>query len=78
MKTVKLIFLIKCLVAIFVVQMPQDVAAQEAPNALRLWKDGKVVAQTNTIVDSIVLFYYPAPSPPQTPDPQQLVVSFQL
>lgn len=69
MKIRKLIFLINCLVAIFVAQMPQDVAAQEAPNALRLWKDGKVVAQTNTIVDSIVLFYYPAPSPPQTPDP---------
>lgn len=49
--------------------MPQDAVAQEAPNALRLWKDGKVIAETNTIVDSIVLFVLPAQLPPQILDP---------
>lgn len=69
MKIRDLIILITGFVAMIAAHMPQDAVAQEAPNALRLWKDGKVIAETNTIVDSIVLFVLPAQLPPQILDP---------
>ena len=54
---------IVCLVALLAAQMPQNATAQADKYPFRLWKDGKIVAQTTTPVDSIVMSVKPTPAP---------------
>ena len=54
---------IVCLVALLAAQMPQNATAHADKYPFRLWKDGKIVAQTTTPVDSIVMSVKPTPAP---------------